>query len=360
MNPLAQRLLLTLLICLGIAVMLTVLDNGGFAQNVLYSACIGLSCHVAIDGARVALARLLAWRDPHGAAARTGWPGWAWMVPCIVIGVSAGLYVGFHLGDALTGHDALHQRTMRWRGYLFLLLLSLGASLGGTHFFHSRGRLAAIQAEAEVARRVAAESRLKLLEAQLEPHMLFNTLANLRALIAVDPPRAQAMLDHMIGYLRGTLQGSRHSMHSLGEEFARTADYLALMQVRMGERLTVELDLPAALAQRPVPTLLLQPLVENAIKHGLEPRRAGGLIRVQARAEGGRLVLSVNDTGAGMAPGPAAGAGVSADATGFGLEQVRARLSAVFGSEASLELAYAGTEGGGTRATLTLPGQGQG
>jgi LytS/YehU family sensor histidine kinase len=208
---------------------------------------------------------------------------------------------------------------------------------------------------------VAAESRLKLLEAQLEPHMLFNTLANLRALIGVDPPRAQAMLDHMIGYLRGTLQGSRHSMHSLGDEFARTADYLALMQVRMGERLTVEFDLPTALAQRPVPSLLLQPLVENAIKHGLEPQRSGGRIRVQARDERGSLVLSVEDTGAGLATGLATGpagraaAGAAADSTGFGLEQVRARLQAAFGAQASLQLASVG-EGGGTRVTLTLPG----
>ena len=189
---------------------------------------------------------------------------------------------------------------------------------------------------------------MKLLESQLEPHMLFNTLANLRVLIALDPPRAQAMLDQLIAFLRATLSASRVGRHALGAEFSRLADYLALMQVRMGARLQTRLDLPDALATAPVPPLLLQPLVENAIRHGLEPAVAGGRIEIGALRDGGMLVLRVRDTGVGLA----APAG---EGTRFGLQQVRERLATLYGERASLTLEAAGDAEGGTLATVRLP-----
>jgi LytS/YehU family sensor histidine kinase len=218
-----------------------------------------------------------------------------------------------------------------------------------TYFFSTRSHLAASRAQAERAERLAAEQRLKLLASQLEPHMLFNTLANLRALIGVDPQRAQTMLDHLIVFLRATLEASRSNTHPLAAEFARLTDYLELMQIRMGSRLQMRLTLPDELAARQVPALLLQPLVENAIKHGLEPHVRGGRIDVSAARAGQQLVLSVRDTGAGLAPG-ASGRGA-----GFGIEQVRERLSALFGPAASLELAAAPDAEGGTLATLRMP-----
>ena len=145
-------------------------------------------------------------------------------------------------------------------------------------------RLAHARADAEAARRAAAENQLKLLESQLEPHMLFNTLANLRVLIGIDPPRAQAMLDRLIAFLRATLNASRSTLHPLATEFERIGDYLALMGMRMGPRLQSQLSLPDALRDVGVPPLLLQPLVENSIKHGLEPQIAGGRIEVDAAA----------------------------------------------------------------------------
>src|SRR5690606_23871824 len=144
-------------------------------------------------------------------------------------------------------------------------------SAGSSFFFISRGREERRREQLAVAQRDAAEAKLKLLESQLEPHMLFNTLANLRVLIGLDPARAQAMLDQLIAFLRATLSASRAPMHPLSAEFARVADYLELMKIRMGERLVVELTLPDTLVGHPVPPLILQPLVENAIKHGLEP-----------------------------------------------------------------------------------------
>ena len=199
----------------------------------------------------------------------------------------------------------------------------------------------------------ASESRLKLLETQLEPHMLFNTLANLRVLIGTDPARAQHMLDRMIAYLRATLSASRTTQHPLALEFERLRDYLELMAVRMGPRLAYSLDLPDALRDVPVPPLLLQPLVENAIRHGLEPQVEGGHITVractQASPHGPLLVIEVQDTGAGLpATLPTPGPGQS-----FGLAQVRERLATLHGAAGALELIA--VQPSGTSATVTFP-----
>ena len=178
--------------------------------------------------------------------------------------------------------------------------------------------------------------------------MLFNTLANLRVLIGLDPPRAQAMLDRLIAFLRSTLAASRRPWHPLADEWARIDDYLALMAVRMGPRLQARLALPPELASLPVPPLLLQPLVENSIQHGLEPQVEGGRIEVSASREGDRLVLRVRDTGVGL---DAAGT----PGTRFGLVQVRQRLATVYGEAAALRLESAADAEGGALATLTLP-----
>ena len=217
-----------------------------------------------------------------------------------------------------------------------------------SYFFYAVGKSNYLQRELVTLRQQATEAQLKLLQSQLEPHMLFNTLANLRALITTDPSRGVAMLDHLIDYLRATLSASRATRHSLGDEFARLGDYLALMQVRMGSRLTYSLELPAELAARPVPTLLLQPLVENAIKHGLEQKIEGGSVTVSARQVGKNVVLEVIDSGVGV--------GVIASeqsGAGFGLTQVRERLQAAYGDEATIDLGSACARF--TRARITFP-----
>jgi LytS/YehU family sensor histidine kinase len=228
---------------------------------------------------------------------------------------------------------------------LTLALLGTGAAV---FLFSTLERLANARALAEAAQRAAAENQLKLLQSQLEPHMLFNTLANLRVLIGLDPPRAQAMLDRLINFLRATLNASRRDAQPLADEFQQLDDYLALMAVRMGERLAVAFTLPPDLAALPVPPLLLQPLVENAIKHGLEPKVEGGRIEVAARREGPLLRLTVRDTGIGL------GAAVNGG-TAFGLEQVRTRLSTLFGAQATLTLQAAADADGGTLVTIQLP-----
>jgi signal transduction histidine kinase len=345
-----QRGLLTLAAATVVALFLALLPGRRFVPTLVYTACIALACWLFIDGGRLLTAR---WVHRHASPAlrapRGEWPGWGWMSAVLSLGTLAGYGLGHELASRVLG-----EATPRWLAadlpsLAAIVALSMIPGLAATYFFSSRAHLAASRAQAERAERLAAEQRLKLLASQLEPHMLFNTLANLRALIGVDPLRAQTMLDRLIVFLRATLDASRGSTHPLAAEYARLDDYLELMQIRMGTRLQTRLTLPDDLADRQVPVLLLQPLVENAIKHGLEPHVHGGCIDVSATHEGTQLVLRVRDTGAG--PAPAA----SGRTAGFGIEQVRERLSTLYGPAASLELAAAPGVEGGTLATLRMP-----
>lgn len=330
--------LVTAAFCCAIALALTLGGHGRWDVQLAYSLAIGLPSWLIIEAGRFALS---------GGSNR--WPrGWRGVL-LVLAGSGCGLVLGTLLGDAYSGH-AQPLWSSPWLPSTLVITLLAAAAI--SFFFHSRAQAQQLALQAAQAQRDAAQARLALLQAQLEPHMLFNTLANLRVLIATDAPRAQAMLDHLIDYLRATLGASRATpLHPLREEFARLADYLALIAVRMGPRLRFSLDLPAPLAPLPVPALVLQPLVENAIRHGLEPCVEGGTVRVQARLlEGGaRLQLTVHDSGAGLggASQPTEGG------THFGLSQVRERLATLYGAAGTLELAP-GPEGG-TLATVTLP-----
>lgn len=223
---------------------------------------------------------------------------------------------------------------------------------------HPLGKSPVVQIDGEVlaesgaiietlAERDASEARLRLLQSQLEPHMLFNTLANLRALIGVDPPAAQRMVDRLNDYLRATLDASRATTHPLSAEFERLRDYLDLMAIRMGPRLAASFDLPDALRDVPVPPLILQPLVENAIRHGLEPQVAGGRIDVHAAREGDALVLTVHDSGAGFdaTQPPRSGR--------FGMAQVIERVASATSGRGTVDVQS--QSGAGTTVRLTLP-----
>jgi sensor histidine kinase YesM len=342
----ALRGLATLGACLLIAALLATLGGGHFATALVFSCAIGLLCWLVLDGGRLLLARLQhRWR-PDDEAARSGWPGWPVMAALIVVGSSVAYVAGNWIGALLTGNTG--QAHDIDRGFVLMLLVSISVGSVITAFYYASARLEHSRTEAESARRLAAEAELRLLQSQLEPHMLFNTLANLRVLIGLNPPRAQAMLDRLIAFLRATLTASRQPWHPLADEFARLDDYLALMAVRMGARLQVELDLPADLQALSVPPLLLQPLVENAVKHGLEPQVQGGRLTVRAARHGDQLQLTVRDTGVGLAAPSASG-------TRFGLQQVRDRLQALYGAGARLSLAPATDAQGGTLATIVLP-----
>jgi len=208
----------------------------------------------------------------------------------------------------------------------------------GLHSYATREQLAQEAAARSEAQRLAVESQLRLLRAQLEPHMLFNTLANLRSLLREDVDRAESMIDQLIVYLRGALAASRAESVALSREFAQLRAYLDIMALRMGPRLSFRLELPADLEATLVPPMLLQPLVENAIKHGLEPKVGPGSIEVVARATQAGIEIRINDSGLGLpADGeedpPARPAGSS-----YGLQHVRDRLRAVYGPTGRLSL----------------------
>ena len=308
-----------------------------WVQQMIYAQAIGLSIWACTD-----FGRLLFKRDPQ-----TNWPsGWRHVL-LQAVAVIVGYVVGTWLGDLFCGCSTFELWAGSQRTFAGYLVVSIGASAAVSFFFFSRSRDELRLRQLADAQRDTAAARLKLLESQLEPHMLFNTLANLRVLIGMDPPRAQQMLDQLIGYLRATLSASRATMHPLSAEFARVADYLELMKVRMGARLEPRLALPPELADAAVPPLILQPLVENAIKHGLEPHVEGGQLTVSAAREGEQLALCVQDTGAGLS------AQASTAGTGFGLQQVRERLATLYGQSASLTLAT--RPEGGTITTVRLP-----
>jgi signal transduction histidine kinase len=333
-----------------VALCLSLLPGQSFLVALVYSVFISLGCWFFIDGGRLLAARWVHRHEPPTLRTEGGsWPGWDWMLAVLPLGTLAGYGLGHWAASGLLGHTEPHPMNLSLQSLAPILLLAMLPGVAATYFFSSRAHLAASRTLAEQAQRMAAEQRLQLLASQLEPHMLFNTLANLQALIGVDPARAQAMLDRLILFLRATLAASRVSTHPLGQEFSRLADYLELMQIRMGARLEVRLTLPDDLASLPVPTLLLQPLVENAIKHGLEPHVLGGRIDASAERDGDRLVLRVRDTGAGLDTEPHAGA------QGFGLVQVRERLATLYGAAAGLELVPAPDAEGGTLATVHLP-----
>jgi signal transduction histidine kinase len=347
-----RTLAFVLVLCLGIGLLLTAIEGRALGTHTVYALCIGLTCMALTDGARLAAAwatdRLRAARrlPPSPSGFESGWRG---IAPAVLLAMFAGPPLGLSLGDLLTGYTSASLLNFSQTSTRFTLVMSLLGTGVSVFVLSTMERLSSARAQAEAAQRLAAENQLRLLQSQLEPHMLFNTLANLRVLIGLDPARAQDMLDHLIAFLRATLDASRSAAHPLAAEFGHLRDYLALMAVRMGPRLAVALDLPAALESLPLPPLLLQPLVENAIKHGLEPKVEGGRIEVSARREGDRLRLAVRDTGVGL------GAAVAAGGSTFGLEQVRTRLATLYGSRARLELRAADDGEGGTLALIDMP-----
>jgi len=315
------------------------LRNDDPVTQMVYSQAIGLCIWACIDFGRL----LFKNRDPQ-----SDWPvGWR-RILLMGVGIVAGYTVGTLIGDLYCGCSTLDKFSRSLRVSLGYLFMALTVSTAIIYFFYSRGRGEQLEQLVATAQRDAAENQLKLLASQLEPHMLFNTLANLRVLIGMDPPRAQLMLDHLVAFMRSTLTASRNMLHPLSAEFGRIDDYLALMKIRMGDRLLAEVDFPAGLGELAVPTLLLQPLVENAIKHGLEPHVDGGRLLVTARADEVDLVLSVRDTGAGLSD-------VANDGTHFGVTQVRERLATLYGDGASLVLGTPDDGEGGTLATVRIP-----
>ena len=236
---------------------------------------------------------------------------------------------GFSLGDPLPE--------------LALLLIFVSAAIKVA----SAGRVKAEEKAAEESlRRQVVEARLATMQAQVEPHFLFNTLASIDHLIEVDPPRASTMQKSLIALLRAAMPAMRESTATLGRELDVVRPYLEILRMRMQERLQFELAIPEGLHSADFPPMMLQSLVENAIKHGLEPKPEGGSLRVEAQVAHGKLAVSVADTGVGFGRAPTAG-------TGTGLRGIRERLALLYGPAAELRIAE--NAPAGTRVSIVIP-----
>lgn len=236
---------------------------------------------------------------------------------------------------------------------MWFILLSgiLKVTYKGTVQAEAKAAQATEVAESESLKRQVVEARMAAMQAQVEPHFLFNTLASIDHLIETDPPRASLMQKNLIALLRASMPSMREanaqgSTRDLGKELAVIRPYLEILKVRMEERLQTEVRVSEGLLSAEFPPMMLQSLVENAIKHGLEPKAEGGQLTVGAEIVHGKLAVTVADTGLGF--GKAATAG-----TGIGLSNIRERLALLYGGKASLNVTE--TAGGGTSVTITVP-----
>jgi len=227
------------------------------------------------------------------------------------------------------------------------ILISFGLKVlaGGKRKAELEARAASTQAGEESLERRLVEAQMAALQAQVEPHFLFNTLALIGQLIETDPPQAARIHEHLIAYLRSTLPQMRaRGNGTLARQIELSRAYLAIMQARMRSRLAVSIDVPAEYQSASFPTMMLQILIENAIKHGLEPKIEGGRIDIRASVDGSTLQVDVIDDGIGF--------NLHA-ADGVGLANVRERLRILYGSRARLEIES--LPEGGTRASIRLP-----
>jgi sensor histidine kinase YesM len=205
-------------------------------------------------------------------------------------------------------------------------------------------QLALDRARSAELERQAASAQLRTLQAQIEPHFLFNTLANVVSLIDTQPAQARRMLERLIALLRGSLSASRAEQATLGQEFDLCRAYLDILAIRMAGRLAYEFEIDPALRALPAPPMLLQPLVENAIQHGLEPKVEGGRVLLRAQQQADAVEVIVQDDGIGF--------GNLTRGGGVGLSNLRARLATLFAGRARLVIEDAQP---GTRVRLLLP-----
>ncbi|MBV8208584.1 MAG: histidine kinase [Burkholderiaceae bacterium] len=229
---------------------------------------------------------------------------------------------------------------------LMFALMIVKIALGSKRRAESRALAADAVAADEGLKRQLAEAQLKTMQAQVEPHFLFNTLASVDYLIETDPPRAARMQKNLIQYLRTALPQMRQASSTLAQELALCRSYLELLKMRMDERLQFAISMPTGLSTAAFPPMMLQTLVENSIKHGLEPKPEGGALTLNADVADGNLRVAVSDTGLGFGVAGASG-------SGLGLANVRERLQALFGARGRLTIES--NSPSGTIATIVIP-----
>jgi hypothetical protein len=247
-----------------------------------------------------------------------------------------------------------HKQASTWfTSFVWLLVMALfgtKALMGGKKRAEAEMQSATAVAERESMQRQLSEARMAAMQAQVEPHFLFNTLASVEHLIETDPPRASAMQRTLIQYLRAVIPQMRDAnlTTSLGREVDMVTSYLDLLKMRMEERLTVDLQVPDGLRSAAFPPMMLQSMVENAIKHGLECKPEGGHLAVKAEIADSKLRVTVADDGVGFGVVPSKG-------TGLGLSNIRERLKLLHGEAGQLHIAA--NIPSGVIATIEVPYQ---
>jgi sensor histidine kinase YesM len=325
----------TIVFCTIIAFFLTVLDFGeGFYYNFIISLCIGFSICSCV------MTTLHFFRSTRP----------AFKTILVVAALTVGTTAGSILGSVVSGLNPL----FFFENYrMFIQILFLGLMFGAiiTYFFSSWHWIVTSEARIQeekikrlTSEKKAAEAHLKLLQAQIEPHFLFNTLSNVLSLLDTDPQNGKSMLVDFIQYLRASLSKIREKKATLGQEMEMIRAYLNIFKVRMGDRLLYNIDLPQHLKAYSFPPMLIQPLVENALKHGLEPKIEGGEILIRGSENDGLLRLEVIDTGLGFN---------DETDSGMGLSNIRQRLSSLYGNRGRLILEENSPQG--LKATIEVP-----
>jgi hypothetical protein len=269
--------------------------------------------------------------------------------------------IGEELSNAIEAHieNAAEERVTRYhkqastwfKSFVTLLILALLATkalVGGKKRAEAETQFANAAAERESMQRQLSETKMQMMQAQVEPHFLFNTLASVEYLIETDPPRASAMQRSLIQYLRAVLPQMRDNavITNLGREADMVRAYLNLLKMRMEERLTVDMQIPESLRSAAFPPMMLQSMVENAIKHGLECKPEGGTLKIVAEVAGSKLRVIVTDDGVGFGVMPS-------DGTGLGLPTIRERLKLLHGDQGQLHIAA--NSPSGVIATIEVP-----
>jgi sensor histidine kinase YesM len=311
----------------------------GFGLIFLVSNIIGYSIHFLYHLGSAS--GLEAGARRAGGLARTAYYS---LVP--IVGVMVGFLMASFIVDPSLRTWLADAETL-----LTMLTISLAVSLVLSVIFFWRERdarnaasLATERERAERTERQATLANLRALQAQIEPHFLFNTLANVVGLIDPDPATAKRMLETFIRFLRASLGATRRESTTLAEEGELIGAYLAVLQIRMGERLRYRIAVAPELAGFAIPPMLLQPLVENAIRHGLEPEVEGGEVTFTARREGTSVAVEIADSGVGFAP---------TTRGGLGLANLRERLRLLYGERGSLSIEENAPRG--TRVTVRIP-----
>lgn len=319
----------TAIICLVISVVLWLQDGNSFFDKLSFSLLIGFCVHsISI----LLLARF----------------GVERIVIVFFVSIPVGVLLGLSLGGLANGIPLSGMFEDPSNTLVSMAIAFIAAYVFLSYYILTATREKLRQEEMRSLKNEKAmiETQLRLLQSQIEPHFLFNTLSHVVSLMSVDPARAEEMLRALSEFLRATLKRSRNESSNLSDEVRLLEDYLSILKIRMGDRLEYGIDVQVDADQIKLPALLIQPLVENAIVHGLDPKEAGGRVQVSLSRDKQDLVITVSDTGDGLGDEPAVGQGI-------GISNVKERLHMLYGSDFCFELTDSVRDG--LTVTIRIP-----